>query len=187
MNRLIGVMLVLLLAHSVPSVAHTVYATRDRQINALVPLVKDADYTQTRTNMRKHASFSDYYQFTLGSTTPLLKVIDIASTRVQTLSFTLYHWASAKDFKLSKKGQLVPVAGCVGFTVDTDCSITDFTGSYVLKAYAFNTNNNAYKNGNYSFTLTAVPLPPAAILFGSVLFGLAVIGRRRSLGKRSAE
>ena len=179
-------MLVLALAHSVPSEAHTVYFTRDRQINALVPLVKDASYTQTRTNMRKHASFSDYYQFTLDSSTPLLKVVDIASTRVQTLNFTLFHWASAKDFKLSKIGQLVPVAGCTAFTVDTNCSITDFTGSYVLKAYAFNTNSNAYKNGSYSFTLSAVPLPPAAILFGSVLLGLAVIGRRRNSDKSNA-
>ena len=187
MNRLIGAMLVLLLVHSMPSAANTVYATRDRQINALVPLVKDTDYTQARTNMRKHASFSDYYQFTLAASTPLLKVVDIASTRVQTLSFTLYHWASAKDFKLSKKDKLVPVTGCEGFTVDTNCSITDFTGSYVLKAYAFNSNDKAYKNGSYGFTLTAVPLPPAAILFGSVLFGLAVVGRRRSLGKRSAQ
>lgn len=35
-------------------------------------------------------------------------------------------------------------------------------------------------------SLTAVPLPPAIILFGSVLFGMAVIGRRRNLGKANA-
>ena len=68
------------------------------------------------------------------------------------------------------------IAGIAGTqTVGTPVAIAG-VGSITINA-----------NGSYSFTLTAVPLPPAAILFGSVLFGLAVVGRRRSLGKRSAE
>ncbi len=181
-NRLIGAIVVLVLMYSMPSAAHTVDFFRDQQVNKLVPLVNGSGYTQTRTNMKKHASYSDYYQFTLGTDTPLLKIGDISSTRVENLVFTLYQWTgSAKDFTLSKLGKLVPVASCTGFTADTACAIS--AGSYVLKAYAFNTNNDLYKKGDYSFTLTAVPLPPALVLFGSVLFGMAVIGRRRNLGK----
>ena len=56
------------------------------------------------------------------------------------------------------------------------------TGTYVLKITG---TASGAAGGTYSgaMNLTAVPLPPAAILFGSVLFGFAVVARKRKAGQ----
>ncbi len=51
-------------------------------------------------------------------------------------------------------------------------------GNDVLRFAAAGTSDR-FGMGLDNVSLTAVPLPPAAILFGGALFGLAVVGRRR--------
>lgn len=51
-------------------------------------------------------------------------------------------------------------------------------GSYRLAAGAYATDYD-FGNSSYEFTLTAVPLPAAAWLFGSGLMGLVVAARRK--------
>ena len=42
-----------------------------------------------------------------------------------------------------------------------------------------NNNRAGGPTGEINFTLSQVPLPPAALLFGSALVGLGILGRRR--------
>jgi len=48
--------------------------------------------------------------------------------------------------------------------------------TYVLRYYGSGVTS-------YALTLTAVPIPAAAWLFGSVLMALGVVGRKRRLGQ----
>ena len=53
------------------------------------------------------------------------------------------------------------------------------TGAKVPLRFAAVGTSDRFGMGLDNVSLTAVPLPPAAILFGGALFGLAVVGRRR--------
>ena len=195
MNRFIAVMLVAMLMHSTASVASVV--SGDFKVNNLVALSNGVAYPKSRTGMNMRNIYVDFYQFTVSSLTPIIKTLDISRNNVSNLSFRLYYFdkvkssGAPKDFKLTDASKLKIVPGCGAFTAATDCSVDKFAGSYVLKVFASGSSHRHSStcghSGSYGFTLSAVPLPPAAILFGSVLFGLAVVGRRRSLGKRSAE
>ncbi|MCG3170751.1 MAG: hypothetical protein CALGDGBN_02319 [Pseudomonadales bacterium] len=62
---------------------------------------------------------------------------------------------------------------------------TGRTGGDVLRFTALGTSDSL-GGGLDGISLTAVPLPPAAILFGSVIFGFAVVARRRGAAAAAA-
>lgn len=92
----------------------------------------------------------------------------------------LYDWNTGDETKL---GTLI-VAGTPNGTGDGGAAyflLSAFltAGNYVLKITGVN-------GSSYSGTISAVPLPGAALLFGTALFGAGVIGRKK-LGNNKAE
>jgi hypothetical protein len=73
-------------------------------------------------------------------------------------------------------------------TFDVNVSLATFladlatSGGSTFFADVINNNRAGGPTGIIDFTLQAVPLPPAALLFGSALVGLGVLGRRRKNG-----
>lgn len=95
-------------------------------------------------------------------------------------SIALYNWDESAPGVL---GTLIatgtvnwtdPVSGAIQFALSAFLT----AGSYVLAI----TGNNGT---SYSGTISAVPLPGAALLFGSALLGAGVVGRKKLGSKRS--
>ena len=69
------------------------------------------------------------------------------------------------------------------FTINTLAALVpDSSGGSIFWADVINNNRTGGPTGLIDFTLQAVPLPPAALLFGSALVGLGILGRRRKNG-----
>lgn len=149
-------------------------------INSGNPLVSGTTYTfgaEYSKDKKTDANniFEDTYSFTLGTladaSASVVNVTSGAGQNIAGLDFKLYDSLSAL------------IEDC---TAGTPCAIAGLSaGNYLLKVFGTVSGNG---RGKYDGTLeiTAVPLPPAAILFGSVLFGLAVVGRRRLAGGAQA-
>jgi hypothetical protein len=95
-------------------------------------------------------------------------------------SIALYNWDNSAPDAL---GSLVatgtinwadPVSGAIQFALSAFLT----AGSYVLAITGAN-------NTSYAGTISAVPLPGAALLFGSALLGAGVVGRKKLGSKRS--
>ena len=78
-------------------------------------------------------------------------------------------------------------SGVCGGTLTFDINLTLATflaelatsGGSPFFADVINNNRTGSPTGIIDFTQQAVPLPPAALLFGTALVGLGILGRRR--------
>ncbi len=113
-------------------------------------------------------SFDDAFTFTLpgaGSVNVWIKD-DRAASPIQNLSGEILSKSKA------------PGGTALNFTVTGLEGGLQYT--LVVTGHSANTSPTSPK---YSLGITPVPLPPAAILFGSVLVGLATMARRRWAGE----
>lgn len=129
---------------------------------------------------KKTASFFDEWRFTLASLSNAeSEVVNVISGQGKNISGLYFSLFSANANYVIQSA----VAGCTSVLACSAAGLA--SGQYVLHVGGSGTGNGG---GAYdgTLTITAVPLPPAAILFGSVLFGLAVVGRRRLAGGAQA-
>ncbi len=116
--------------------------------------------------------FSDTYNFTLGTTaiglgSTLLNVQLFNLENISNLTWTLHDGFNAAGPQLDTGG--------TGINQITLGLASDADYSYVVTGTV-----SGSLRGVYEMTMTAlVPIPPAVLLFGSGLIGLAVIARRR--------
>ena len=80
-----------------------------------------------------------------------------------------------------KQGATIVTAFAQGTWVQHQFTVYGTAGVETLRFKGLTSGTNGVLLDNVS--LTAVPLPPAIILFGSVLFGFATMARKRRAGE----
>jgi len=88
----------------------------------------------------------------------------------------------AQTFTFDTTGQTKSAMGWVTYGINfVAASPTDYTFTFT------SLDSEPYGPALDNVSLTAVPLPPAAILFGSAIVGVSLLGRRRLLVKKDRD
>ncbi len=128
------------------------------------------------TNM-PFGSFADNWSFTLLSSSDVTVAFDQLPLTLGTLSWNISTLAGS-----------LASGSCGTGTCPSGFTVTNLSAHPTAYTLMVTGNADGTAGGLYAglMTVTAVPLPPAAILFGSVLAGLAVVARKRGAAAAAA-
>jgi len=123
-------------------------------------------------------------------TTPAAGTTSISATAAALSAPGKFSFSSGYGMEYDSAGGSSPFVGlkftinAAGLTLATFLANLQSSGGSFFFADVINNNlTGANRTGLIDFGLQAVPLPPAALLFGTALVGMGILGRRRRKDK----